>query len=543
MKHPDSPWGGAGGGNQWLSARTYVFVTILVAVAVRGLYALVDVPDYWGDGFHNWLIERLTLSEGGVYSDYKGREVVWLPLFRYLGVAAMGLTGRGDLLPGHLVSFLMGTGASGATAILAARVTGRWRWGLLAGLMLALNPWHIAYSWMNMPEATGSLIVVLLMLAVLAPGGIAWLPILAFFGALTRMDVLYIVLLTGVWLAWRQEWRKAALVVAGALAGLSLWSIWTWHVTGDPLWWLLRRTAGSTSDAAFWIERGVRPPITPATLFLTSLQTFTPILILLPAWVIAWRDRDWRRRLPDRAFGALATLSAAFLAIVGVMQVRFFSSPDPRYLVAVTPLLTVLVVLIVAAAPKRATRLRLAVTLAVVVVISAGLQLPTFPLRTLTLERDRVVGEFMSRQITPAGLLWVDAPVAIYFSGIDPVRFRSSDQLTPHTIRSVHEAHTAALKSLDTHDIRYIYYDEVPYSRVHELWPVMSLGKPFEDGGFSFSPVFRYDPWTPASAAPGLVDRLRARIEGKYGPAILWSVERSLPDPGPSTEGNGGGGL
>ena len=531
MTRPEIEEGAEGQRSRWLSKRTYVLVTVLVAVAVRVLYALLDVPDYWGDGFHNWMIERLTLAEGWVYTDYKGREVVWLPLFRYLGVAAMALTGRNDLLPGHLVSFVMGTAACGVTAVVATRVTGRWRWGLMAGIVLALNPWHIAYSWMNMPEATGTLIVALLLWAVLTPGRTAWLPILACLGALTRNDLLYFILLTGLWFGWRREWRRASLVAIGALAGLALWSWWTWRVTGDPLWWLLRRAAGSTDDAAFWVERGVRPMITPATLFLTTLQTFTPILILLPTLVMAWRSREWRNELPERAFGALTWLAAAFLALVGIMQVRFFSSPDPRYLVAVTPALTVLTVLVVAAAPRRIARTRAALVLAGVVVVSAGLQLPTFRFRGFTLERDRVVGEFMSRWSPSSWLLWVDAPVAIYYSGMDPARFRSSDQLSPHSITSAREARSAALASIKTNDIRYIYYDEVPYSRVHELWPAMSEGEPFEDGGISFSPVFRYDPWTPTSGEPGLASRLRARIEGTYGPAILWAVEPSQPEP------------
>jgi hypothetical protein len=223
----------------------------------------------------------------------------------------------------------------------------------------------------------------------------------------------------------------------------------------------------------------------------------------------------------------VAVTGLGFTALVAVLQTRFFSYPDPRYLLAAVPSLTVLLVAVGAAAPVRA-RGAVGTVLGVVLALSLLAELPTFPFRYLTLIRYERVGRFLASSAPDAGPLWMDAPVAIYYSGLDPERFRSSDQLAPWAL-STRIATDSAVAAVRREGVRMILYDEVPFSRVPELWPEMARGQPFARDGLRFTPVYRYAPFTATDSAAGalvrLRDRIRARVEGRYAPVSLWRVK------------------
>jgi hypothetical protein len=507
-----------------------------VAVGVRVAYALVGaitggaegMPDYWGDAYHNWIVERLTLENGFVFTDYKGRELVWLPLFRYLAAATMGLTGTDGLLPGRLVSLVAGVGSVGLTAAGLLRWTGRHEWALFGGLLLALNPWHVAYSWMNMPEALGTLWVALAFWAV-ADGTRNPLALLVAgaAGALTRNDVTSVLALTAGALLLTRNVRPALLLLGGILAGLTVWSTWTGLVTGDPLWWLARRAAGSTDDALFWTARGARPDGAALHLLFALGQACTVALAGLAVAAVMVRDRDARAAFRGLRPGVPLLVGVVYVGIVGLMFTRFFSWPDPRYLVMAIVPMTIGVTLVVASLRPEAARGWVRFLLAVAVV-STAVQLPTFPIRAWAHERDRIAGRAIARLdsvgAVPPGPIWIDAPVAVLTSGMDLGRIRSSDQVTGWG-GSDAEAAVAARAAVRDQGIGLIYFDEVPYSRVHRIWPAMADGVPFEDDGLRFVPIFQGDSVT-RPAEPTTLRRWRERLQREYGPVSLWRVER-----------------
>ena len=556
-----------------------VWMACLIAVGVRLTYALVGaliagpegMPDYWGDAYHNWIVERLTLENGFVFTDYKGRELVWLPLFRYLAAATMGITGLDGLLPGRLVSLVAGVGAVGFVTAAMRRWTGRAEWALVGGLLLALNPWHIAYSWMNMPEAVGTLWIAMAFWAIAprrlagdvvadvgsatgmpvdgGPSGVesgndgaisakgsardrgrwdGWVLLLAgAAGALTRNDVTSILALTVGALLLTRRVRPALFLLAGIVIGLSIWSAWTGFVTGNPLWWLARRAAGSTDDAGFWIARGSRPDAALLQLVFALGQACTVAAVGLVLAPFVMRDRHtraafggWQPRVPLMVGGV-------YLVIVGVMFTRFFSWPDPRYLVmAIVPMTIVLTLMIASLRPRLARRT--ARVMIGVALLSTVVQLPTFPIRAWAHERDRIAGraiaELEAAGRIPAGPIWIDAPVAILSAGMELTRIRSSDQITGWG-GTDQEALTAARAGIRDAEIGLIYFDEVPYSRVHRIWPAMADGVPFEDDGLRFTPIFQSDTVTRADESSTLRG-WRERIQGKYGAVSLWRVER-----------------
>jgi len=505
--------------------RSSILWVIAIAAAVRLAYGALGFPDYWGDAYHSWMMSRLTIENHGILTDYKGREVVWEPLFRYLSTAVMYLTGRDDMLPGRLTSLLASSLTCGVTTALTARLTGERRLGTFAGLTLALTPWHIVYGWMYMPEATAGLLVMLVLFE-LKVGRRHWSVLaLAALAALTRNDATLVLILVAAWLAATGHRRQALAVAGGVIVGLSIWSAWTWYAAGDPLWWLIRRRAGSTADAAFWARAGARPSIGPWTLPLTLVQVYAPVLTLLAAAALGLRKPEWRRAMAGQGRSFYVYLFLAFLPVIGVMQIRFFSYPDPRYLLVIVPLAACVTAL--AVGPFTEPRARRAIVWGhgVVVVLSLLIQVPTFAFRPYTLIRDRVVGEYLRQAAPAAGALWVDAPVAIYYSGLAPSRFRSSDQLAPAR-ETAAEALDSAYAALAREPIVTIYWDMVPYTRVPLIWPEMAAGRAFEARGYRFEPVFRYDSWRRPPDDRSLAHALRERIEQKYGPAIVWSVAR-----------------
>jgi len=504
-----------------------ILLVIAIAAAVRLGYAALGFPDYWGDAYHNWLISRLTLEHHWVYSDYKGREVVWEPLFRYLSTLAMYLTGRADMLPGRLVSWVAGSLGCGATAALAARLTGSPRWGQLAGLIQAVTPWHVAYSWMYMPETTASLIFTLILLLIVSER-LPWgLPGLAGLGVLARHDVTVLLVLTTGWLLATRRFRPAWLILGGVAAGMGGWCLWTWHVTGDPLWWLIERTSTSASDAAFWVKAGARPSPSVFTLPLTVLQVFAPVLVIAAAAGYGLRDGEWRRSVVAGPRGLIVFLVLAFLPIIGVMQIRFFPYPDPRYLLETVSLMSVLAAVTIRFLPDAKARRASVWAAAVVAVLSLVVQVPGFAFRPYTIARERAAGEQLATVAPAAGMLWVDAPVAIYHSGIAPDRFVSDEQMVPMARTNLPAALDAAFAAIAQRDIRLIYWDNVPYSLVPQIWPQMADGRPFEMRGVRFDPVYRYDSWVRAAGDPSLAHLVRERIEHNYGPVTLWSVTRA----------------
>ena len=65
------------------------WIVAFIALLVRFFYLGLGLPDLWSDAYHNWYISWATIENGWVYSDYKGRELVWLPFYRYLSTAVI----------------------------------------------------------------------------------------------------------------------------------------------------------------------------------------------------------------------------------------------------------------------------------------------------------------------------------------------------------------------------------------------------------------------------------------------------------------------
>lgn len=472
--------------------RQPVAIVLCFALFVQLVYARLSVEPFWGDVYHHWLISQLTLDNGWVYSDYKGLELIWLPVYHYLVAIVMAITGRGDLAPAQWLNQLQTILTSGIVTAFVYRHSKSRSAALLAGITFILLPWSLAYSHLNMPETLAGLLLLLLVRAAYQPKtGILFT--LALISALTRHELTALVAVVCIWLVWRRQWRATIALGAGAAIGIALWSWWSWHLTGDVLAWWTRYRAATAWDALFVFEAGFRPNITLATLHTTLQQAFPPLTITAIATALGLTYPTWRKQMHTLGWLPLLLVGAHWL-MIGVILRQNLPSADPRYVLISMPLAVVASTLIIVNIPRRKTRWLLGSLQLIWVVVAAYTQLPTFADKQYGLTPELAAGRALAELATEDGMLWVDSPTAIYASGLPLRRFVSSDRLVPNVVAGGRDGVVSA-EILTQHAITHILWQPVSYNYVPILLPQMANSQPFEQSDHQFTPVYTYEGW------------------------------------------------
>jgi hypothetical protein len=485
-----------------LSRGQISLIVVVIALGLRGLYAWWAVADFWGDAYHHWLISRLTLNHHWRYTDYKGLETVWLPGYHYLVSAVMVLAGRYDLGPAHLLNLGLGSAACGLTAWLSQTFSGKSLTGLLAGLALALTPWHIAYSLINMPEVLTGLLLLLLVLAAYREHSFG-LGLLAFGGALTRHELTLAMVIIALWLVGRRRLRPALALATGVGLALSGWSWWSWHNSGDPWLWWSRYQALALWDAQFWRS---------------NATIWADVAALWRSAVAAWPLLPWlglvalvslKRQRPSGITLLLLGLSGghAFFLALGFVA-GHLPVANPRYVLGILPLWVMLLV------NSLTWRRELIAVLALVAGQALWNQLPELRDAPYIIAPERAAGHFLAQLDQPEANFWVDAPVIIYYSGLAPDRFFSSEQVAPPAGRSQVDLPDRVVSNLAERKISYILWEDVSYTLTGQVWPELAERRPFVANGYHFEPIFHYDGW-----------------ETQYGarPTTIWQMSQVGP--------------
>lgn len=470
-----------------------------MALALRLTYHIHWAgPDFWGDAYHHWLISRLTLANHWIYTDYKGMETIWLPGYHYLISAVMFTWGRFDLLPAHVTNVILGSLACGLVAWLVSDITDNWLVGLGAGLTLALLPWHIAYSHSNMPEMMAGVLLLALLLAVYREW-LVLLPILALVSTLTRHELTLFIFIIGLWLWHQRGWPTTLRLWLGSGLALVGWSFWSWRHTGDLLGWWDRSLSALAHDARFNSEAGVR--LTDInTLVGTVNQAYPPLIVVgltAIAVMVGIRFYHWRYRLPAYAWLLVALVGVHWLILGRSFVSGYLPVADPRFILVTLPLLVSVGVIAIAAVPQHTMRWLLTALYILILFVSLPNQIPTFSKMAYVIHPEKAAGEYLGEIVVveDKNNYWVDAPVAIYYSNLDPSRFFSSDILLPETMRFQDNTSDIALDAIKKHNIRYVLWEDVSYTFVGEVWPQMAEAITFEQDGYHFEPVFRYSGW------------------------------------------------
>lgn len=485
----------------------YILIPMIIGFVVRIIYHLFDIPDFWGDSFHNIYISKSTIENHWIYSDYKGREVVWLPFYRYVIAFFMYLFGSDSMTVPHLINIIIGSISCGILARLTALETSK-EFGALAGLILALLPWHIAYSHMNMPEMLGSTIILLIIL-MQRLGKWIWIIPLSFIGALTKNEVTLYCGVFGLYVIWNRDWRSAmALILGGGLA-LICWGFWNLQETGHFFWWITERSLGSSWDKVFY-NKGGGSWIVP---FLSIIQVF-PLVLIFPILSRKLAKQSWGNR---SAFLLALTFLVIFnwLFII-MMNFGYFPSPDARYFILTLPITCVV---FVAWISKIENGKRLVMRSVVIISLVLLFQVPTFYVLHYILNPSIELGRFIQEKGLNKVNSWNDFPTSLYYGDIDIDRSFSSKMLAPKKIRESIDFNDQLLANLQSNSIQYVAYQNVPHSYVNAVWPQMKSDLPFEWKGLHFEPIFNYS----YLKSNTILESLRSYVE-KDRASSLWKV-------------------
>ena len=262
-----------------ITTRLGIFWTVfLFALILRIIYLSFGIADYWGDAFHNVFISKLTVENDWVYSDYTGRQVVWLPFYRYLVTLFMFAFDQYDLVIPHVVNIILGSVSCALVAKLVS-FAGRKDIGLLSGCGLAVLPWHIAYSNLNTQEMLCGTILLLVVFSYTNKQWF-WLAPLAFIGVLTRNEMTPILSVFGLYLIYRKDWKSAGAMLIGGVTGLTLWGFWCYSNTGNFFWWITERSLGSSWNHVFQMQQD-RIAGNWYSPILSILQVFPYLIVVL----------------------------------------------------------------------------------------------------------------------------------------------------------------------------------------------------------------------------------------------------------------------
>jgi hypothetical protein len=219
----------------------------------------------------------------------------------------------------------------------------------------------------------------------------------------------------------------------------------------------------------------------------------------------------WRYRLAKGAWLLVALVGAHWLILGRSFVAGYLPVADPRYLLVTLPVLVSVGVIAISAVPQHIIRLSLTALYILILLFSLPNQIPEFSKMAYIITPERATGEYLGETALTEdkGNFLVDAPVTIYYSNLEPKRFFSSDLLLPKEMRYQDSTLSTALTAIEKHNIRYVLWEDVPYTFVGQVWPQMADGQAFEQNGYRFEPVFRYSGW-----------------ELDYGasPTILWRI-------------------
>lgn len=487
-----------------------ILTALFLAVVTRTTVIMMGFQDFWGDSHHNLIMSKLTLENNWVYSDFKDRHLTWFPAFRYWGACVQWITGTYSLQVMQIANTILGV----ATVAVGTRFATTYldkKWALFAGILLAIQPYLIVFSYMNMAEILGALMIISWFLGLQTQN--KWMIIgSTFIAVLTRTELMYLVGLTVLYLFMVGEKKRALWTAIGSGLGVLLWFGYSTYTMGNPLGWMLIRIGSTTSSTQFYTEDVnvfVRYVLTPAFVL---LQGFPLVVYFI------WLKKI---KINFREF-SIQTLMGFFLLnhllFFLFAQTTIISYPEARFFVIVLPIATVWFVSLMADqwfrpfVNRRKVIFFLALTLIQLIV-------PFY--RQYSLQPRKEIGWWMKNNITGSSKIWSDLAVPIVESELEIESFISSYYLLDEQRYQDNDAERMA-KALKYHGVEYIasYPEIFDYSSF--LIPELKNHEIFEWKGITFVPVFVYTPYNMQQAT--INDYLRFRFEEHTNPASIWKI-------------------
>ncbi|MEQ9426891.1 MAG: hypothetical protein RJQ09_20880 [Cyclobacteriaceae bacterium] len=492
-----------------------VFWSVFIAaIAVRLLYHSFGVIDFWGDSFHNVYINWATANNNWVYTDYMGREVVWMPFYRYLSGFFMYSFNSYSLTVAYVLNGLIGATTCGLTASIIEKYTSKIT-GYYSGLILAVLPWFLAYNHMHMPETLCALLL-LLMVVVWDSEKYWWLLPIAFLGVLTRNEVTFSMIVFGVILLLQKNWRAAAPLAIGGSVGLVIWGWWCYNITGDFFWWITERGIGSVWTNEFRSKySSAQSVLYPA---ISVLITFPFILIIF--YKLKQISLQFLKQSKQFFVAVFVLFGTSWLAIF-ILQFKFLGYPDPKYYLITLPLTVIAFAIIVYKTMRPIKTMRISLIISLMLL---GAHIPVFKAMHLSGINIFQVGYYLKNHpLATERNIWNDFTTAWYYSDIDPNRIYSSLQLAPKLIREDANYQAQVEQNMIDHDIRYLVAAPASFTFVNDIFHGLSTREPFVWRSFRFDPVYIFNPENEAEQSK--YNFIEKQIVGNFG-ASFWRLTK-----------------
>ena len=432
-------------------------IVLTIALVMRVGHFFTMPLDRLDESYHRWLISVLTLENNGVYTDLKPMPnfaLVWMPLFQYL-TAFLVLISRNALIDvPRLLSLASGAATCAIAYLICLRIYGRRWFGLVGGLVLAFQPWHIDYSTLATPEALLGLTASASIYFLLTDNWKAF----SLFSALTMLTsyegwfIAAFLLLLG----WRyRKWPRMMIAPPAAviLAVFVVWCSWSFANTGDPLAWF-----ETYLSSIGWFPQ-IKDPSERLIFYTNETLKMSFFLLALGIFFGMMRGRETR---------AFATLIISYIAFYSLATLF---SLDPGYEGRLVPLMPILALIVPSAFPKYSGRLRrrllICLYLLLIILVPYVSLSWIFPEKVYVVSPEYRTGLWI-RDNAGSGVILSDFPSIIYHSRLEPNRFLSFDYLAWY----LEDPDPSKLESwLTEHNVRYIIWQKVPYSIGWKIFP------------------------------------------------------------------------
>ena len=437
-------------------------IVFLIALVIR-LWHLYEMPiDRLGESYHRWLISVLTLENNWVYTDFKpspNMTIVWLPFPFYLTAFLMFLLNSKTILIPRGLSIIFGSLSSLLIYFLAKKIYGSKWHGIIGGLVLAFQPWHIDFSTLAVAESISSFLTLTATFSLLSNKRKTFI-LTSILAMLTSYEAWVIVipeaLISFLYFKWKQKRLYAPLFLM-----ILSWFLWSFIQTKNPIAWIL--SILYTMFPYGWKLHLANPSELLFYINLLLVSTFFVFFLSIIFGVL--------RCFETRVVSAVILLYVLYFTLVRYVGLEF---GDPARLITLMPLMAFLTP---SAFPKFKggviKRFFLVLSLSLILIIPYYSQAWLFPKKVYVVMPDYRAGLALKHSYSNGKIL-SDFPTVIYYSGINPKNFLSYENLRWYlTMRDDYK-----LKDwIKENNIKFLVVENTSFTIAHKLFPELALGE------------------------------------------------------------------
>lgn len=219
-------------------AKLYLF---FISLVIRLIFGTFQNLDYWGDSYSHYLIS-LNILQSGNYYDFKQNHLFWLPGYHYFSAMLLYFSWKPSIFILHIFNSILASISVILVFEIIFRMTDNRKVAILGAGILALNPTHILYSNLNMPEISAGLILLLMIRGWVCQSEkqviVGWI-----IGLFWRYELWFLGLLIiiGIIGSKSTEIKKSTIILCSLFSFLLfilLWSTWIHSQTGNYFYWL-----------------------------------------------------------------------------------------------------------------------------------------------------------------------------------------------------------------------------------------------------------------------------------------------------------------